>query len=61
MRTFLFNHKSLRCKTNKQEQKQAELEHVGLASLFSTVMPTNFLYANCAKLNVSFESRELGL
>lgn len=58
MRTFLFNHKSLRCKTSKQEP---ELEHVGLASLFSTVMPTNFLYANCAKLNVSFESRELGL
>lgn len=35
MRTFLFNHKSLRRKTNKQAP---ELEHVGLASLFSTVM-----------------------
>lgn len=29
--------------------------------LFSTVMATNFLYVNCAKFNVSFESRELGL
>ena len=57
MRTFLFNHKSLRYKTNKQEP---ELEHVGLASLFHCDV-YKLLVFNCAKLNVSFESRELGL